>query len=421
MNQIVNPNAQKRWVTNAMFLCESLTAIKGPGVYQDNALTKYLENKCAYIIGLFNQEENFGILQKSEDTELQAFYITCKKEGQNQIDPRAVNENIQVELLCMSPSARKIASSLVHPYTDNKKPPQKQAFDVTESLLGLCYKTGYLNRLICLLAEEMAKEKSSYTVLGEAGAWEFKDGSKPKTTNVLLSIYLNAQRVRSSQFGKAFVPDPVPTTIKTWGEAFKKAQGSHLSPFNKEIHRRRTQKHGVITNKESYLMSSTAGAAFTQLAPDSTLGLVEKALSLPERCDISGTTTDAIGAALTMCVGEYDGLGLYAYIMACMTSMSLSGHHSLSEMGAALSLWSNVAYNPLKSAVVHQTIENLFNVSGEVTQKTIWHDEDNKTNWYSHEWLAFAGTNYKGTLDKWDFTEANWMVWKAFANVLGRK
>ena len=438
MTQHMKTAAQQRWISNAMFLCDTLANFKMKELEDtsnsasDMKIEVALEEICTKMIEIFNAWQ--GDLATCKDHEIKSFYLSCKN-SDGRIDNDKVNNMVRMQVMCMNSHARKIASKLIHKYVNGVK--QQGDTALHSSLLGKAYKISYLNRVLCGFAEEVAKKHIQVNIKNDNGVWSVTDKNNDgeahdlsEVQQLLLRIYIYAQRAKSSLFGEPLQLDAQLNIISLNDlmEKFKKAQSSVDSPFNKEIHRRRSQNPGSVTNPESYMLSIAAGSAFTEVGNDSTLGFVQRALNLPERCDISGTTTDAIGAGLTLCrsINNFDENSPHAmtkiYVLACITSMCLAGHHSLSEMGAALSLWSSQAFNPLEVTRIHKTIANIATLSGRpATFEDGWLSIANigleNTPWYSDVWLALAGNKEDIDLKKWDFTQENWKVWHAFAQV----
>ena len=260
-------------------------------------------------------------------------------------------------------------------------------------------------------------------------------------------------------------------------EIFKKKQEDPECPFNKEIHRRRSKSKD---QNERYLLSIGAGAGITRVDEDSTLGFVQRALHLPERCDISGTTTDAVGLAKavtdgTIKIGVLDlknHINPSVYVLCCITSMCLQGHHSLDEMGAAISLSVDKGDQTLTKEDLSKDLSKDFSVGKflkESKQNTYFRNEKNKkvkknktvavltigkysgkynplrvfsivdllerigskeynknlklrdlshTDWLSSEWLALSD-QYK--TNDWEFSHDNWKKWKAVKGKLDPK
>jgi hypothetical protein len=93
---------------------------------------------------------------------------------------------------------------------------------------------------------------------------------------------------------------------------------------------------------DAYLLGIDAGAHINAITQESTLGKIRQSLGLPLRCDISGTTVDAMGFCDTFINkkpnNDSNNVERMVYLVSCMLSMCLTGHHSLDEMALALSL-----------------------------------------------------------------------------------
>ena len=267
----------------------------------------------------------------------------------------------------------------------------------------------------------------------------------------LYYIWHQAQCARSGTFDKPCVLNAdrlKDKTVEKIIEKFDEEQDEPMCPFNKKVHRKRSDS---TTQNERYLLSIAAGAGKTKVDDDSTLGFVQRALGLPERCDISGTTTDAVGLANAIIDGKVtiqdsDNFNPSIYILCCITSMCLQGHHSLDEMGAAISI--NVKSEPSSKLAIKENNEKdvklLFNdltgykileeFSGYYNPLRVFNIVDllerigreenygknlkieglTHIEWLSSEWLELSG-QYK--TNKWDFSDDNWKKWKVLASI----
>jgi len=449
---------QQRWISNAMYLVDMLNAedkfVKEKVEGEEEGLLKRYNAKIREIINIINYNDVLDVLEKTKDEELCSFYMACKKDGDNKkIDNEAggkVNKRIHLEVNCMSPYARKIASKLIHEYDKTgKKKYEAEGYKIEDTLLFAIFKLTYLNRIICALAEEVAKERSDIKVTVKNGLIRKVNAKEEVAFTALekiISIYVYAQRIRCCSFGDRYqLVDNDPTvekefTLKELKEKFEKEQKEKDCPFNKDWHRRREKgsRMGAIINDEAYLLSIGSGRSITNIQSDSTLGLVQRVLGLPERCDISGTTTDAIGAALALYGDQkFDDSEQTIlkpsfrqdYILACIISMCLSGHHSLSEMGAAISLWSSKNYNPLDPESVISCLDTFYNRDGKTpdnstfVKRNVDGDEHIISNSAKSIWLSLVGSKYEKEeyKDLWEFNDKNWYVWKAFAEATKSK
>ena len=102
----------------------------------------------------------------------------------------------------------------------------------------------------------------------------------------------------------------------------------------------------------------------------STYANVARRYALAVRCDVSGTTTDAIALGLTYHV-EYE-LDASVYVMSIIAAMVCDGHHSLSETLAAASLSSTKQYDALNAKTVGEVIGNICELEAQ--------DDDEGTN-----------------------------------------
>lgn len=171
-------------------------------------------------------------------------------------------------------------------------------------------------------------------------------------------------------------------------------------PFSKQIHRLR--KSPENNPSDAHLLGIDAGAHINAITQESTLGKIRQRLGLPLRCDISGTTVDAMGFCDTFIEKDQRGnnnVKRMVYLVSCMLSMCLTGHHSLDEMALALSLdvkEEAAKYDPCNPASV---IELLKEWSG-------WTDFDfSDTNYFN---TKTAGILRLENLKELEFTRKLW-------------
>jgi len=425
--------SNQRALTNADFLCavieDSLFGLVGPDGrpaldWLGNQLVAHINNALA-------------MTPKPSDVELKAFIRTCCNAGGLNLVPSINNDWLEqallFELQCMNPFMRPSASVLV-----------ADPNDMAASNLYKIHKVAMLNRKLCLFGEELIDQYKDKTVgqnndpmtitrlaqangpnnqpLGPNGTW-------------LGELWWFAQRARSGTFDVPFQESdeyvnnlsnnrwmtlPITDLIKK----LDKAQRNPMCPFNKKVHRKRIQDFFApgsprVENNERWFLAVNSGANKTQIAPDSTLGAVQRALGLPERCDISGTTTDAVGAAWQVTDRGRDADNRI-YVLAAIVSMALLDHHSMDEMGAAVSLTvpkrviNNVRgpyYNPL----AYGALVGLLNALKVAGNDFVPNTGMATNNWYSREWLQISGFDSDNVI-VWNFNDENWRVWKLFAN-----
>lgn len=427
MSTINYEQTAQRAISNAMYLTEVLLANSHNQVHQQPE-TRWIANRLvAWVNNALAIEPN------PSSGELKAFVKTCCAPGIGvnppQINAGYLNDSLIFDLNSMNPYFRNIAAKLVEPN------------ELQDSLLYNAHKIAVLNRKLCALAEEIVEKHANDTVMVDGVAQPMTiellshivlaDGNEAGDTATDIGIvWYRAQCARSGTFDHPFnradygIDNYRTTPITQLDKAFAKAQASRMCPFNKKVHRLRMQGNSgssQIANNERYLLSIGAGAAKTQIAANSTLGLVERALGLPERCDISGTTTDAVGASWEVSRQGND-CDNRVYILCCMTSMLLLGHHSLDEMGGACSLSVAVpippvapvpCYNPLNPV----SLFYVLNALGNVPLQQPAAPNMIAMQWFSNEWLVLSGYD-SNNIAAWNFTDDNWRVWKMFANVV---
>lgn len=313
-------------------------------------------------------------------------------------DPEKLDKEIKFLISSMSPRSRKLATLM----------DAGAKVTVENSLIYKIHKLNYLNRKVCIMAENLNKggnlDKSGDGNLGymkkndASGGFDIRNAEALKET-WLFKIFDWAQAVRSSTFNAwaMDVGDTVSANQKA-ADYFDQVAGKYGSitklpdrPFNSHIHRLRSRGRGFL-HPDLDLLSIDAGAATTQVKDESTFGRIARKLGLPERCDISGTTTDAAGAAIVFPGGSlaisgrtFDIKSTYsaAYVLCCITAMGLIGHHSLSEMATASSLASNKNYCPFQPQSLIDVLNNFS--------------------------LSKGGTVYKGKLEPPSLVNSAWI------------
>ena len=431
MSTTNHEKAQRRHVSNAMYLTKLMAknGWDGSNPSRSAALTRIEDLLFAKVNEGLKQ---LGKPHEAELREMVTSICTVKADDKDneyyEVDRQArFSELIKFNIACTNPWLRKIAANLVR-NPAAKQGNSKSNYKATETVLFSIYAIGYLNRKLCVICEQLAERDKSKTVAVEDGVLA-KGGDKPAADEVLpfLNIWCGAQRVRSSSFDVCFVvEDSDGTTIAQLMGKFSSAQRGPMCPFNKAVHRQREQG-SLVANNERFMLSIGAGGAKTAIAKTSTLGLVQRALGLPERCDISGTTTDAVGAAIMLREEhvrkkEKDPINPHLFVLANIVSMCLQGHHSLSEMIGAASLWSSEYYNPLyvwgSDRVINGIQDHKMNKCRGQETKILDVDRDEAV-WLLQENFAISGAGEleQGESSTWDFSDENWRVWKMFANV----
>ncbi|MCP3923905.1 MAG: hypothetical protein GY714_15105 [Desulfobacterales bacterium] len=226
------------------------------------------------------------------------------------------------------------------------------------------FKIGYLNRKLCIPPESIAKITDPNVFTG--------------INQKIKNLATNTLKPRISWFGVPNIDFDMNSAAayKNERDKLKNRDGKNalITPFTENCHRVRTNIDNKYRHPDSNLLSLDAGALGKTPTEKSTLGKLRSLLGLPLRCDISGTTTDAVGFAKTLYEINGEGKKNQAlHILCCMLSMCLSGHHSLDEIGVALSLSAtNKFYDPLNPA--SSVFDLLKNVTGCVLTKPSRYD-----------------------------------------------
>jgi hypothetical protein len=253
-----------------------------------------------------------------------------------------------------------------------------------QTLLFRIQKLGYLNRKVCAIAENLDKGGN---FSGVGGNQLIPDINTLNNTT-LFQIFNTAQRARCSTFDTRAtdLTQPVPAAapanpgvLENYFSGlkgrYKKLASGPQKPFDVDLHRRRGSNLGVA-HPDAQMMAIDGGGLTRVVLPDSTLGRIARELGLPERCDISGTTTDAVGAAAVWAfrAGLVDavapnlpgtpGDAFASYVLACIAAMEFNGHHSLSEMVSAASLWSSENYKPFASNSPIDVLNDMYQPDG---------------------------------------------------------
>lgn len=416
------PNAlfirQQRWLTNANFLCNLIAENNKP-------LTKYNDSTVSHVCDmsidwLINRCKNFSRLSSEiHEHELQDYIkearggkpITGNGGSEDNWQPidEYLNQQILFDMECLSPTAQKLTEILNNNLTEGiqtKRGSQDlTAQNITESLWFKMSKLAYLNRKVCLMAENV-----------------YKDDEKLKESDLnrnLFKLYENAQRVRCSTFSSPYTMKLSEQYVgKTFGDLKKKyseLQMAHITPFSKRQHRLRQPRLDETEDMhhETKVLGLNAGAALFKLKSESTLGCIEHIVGLPERSDISGTNTDAIGFAITF----YDSSGnqrreMAVYVLVCMTTMSLTGHHSLSETATAGSLWSKDNYRPFSPQSVINILTNLYDSRGQVVDSIddLIVVNKNQLEWTTNKWESLKLD--RNTPNDLEFNDGLWWTVK---------
>lgn len=395
---------QQRWLANTQFLCylvEENNKTSGQQLTFEQIVDKAilaLTNLCQK----FNRNKN-----EITDHELLAYKLevqdatTYVNDTNWSPSDNELNKQILFEIDCLSSIARDVTQKF-----------WSQA-DPTNSLLFKMFKVSYLNRKTCLMAENVVADSSSY---------------QDQSGTSLFRLFENAQRVRSSTFSAPFAQKLSTNNYSTFGElkkAYSNVQMEANRPFSKKQHRLRKPRLDVTNDihRETKTLALNAGAALFRPDDESTLGFIERILGLPERSDISGTNTDAIGLGLTF-IKNVQGDELIKakafsyYVLICMTTMSLAGHHSLSETATAASLWSAKNYEPFNAESVINILTSSYQPNATSATETIASQpktvisyKDEQLLWFTNKWQTLKLDNM--TPNDLEFSDGLWWTVKS--------
>ncbi|MEM9455021.1 MAG: hypothetical protein AAGF11_12645 [Myxococcota bacterium] len=205
----------------------------------------------------------------------------------------------------------------------------------------------------------------------------------------------------------SLLKDPTTATVNTLDQIRKLV---HI-PFSVTFHRKRQP---ATEGHLDPVLALDAGAHYKNPTDRSTLGGIRKEYDLPNRCDISGTTTDAVGYSL-VCYRQEDGEHVKRehtrtyHVLSCITTMCLSGHHSLDEMAIALTLADRkneqTKYNLANPTTI---VEVIGNVRGLAEVKL----GDVKKKYYKNKMIGILPKLKNVTIEA---TDETWVerAWKA--------
>jgi len=172
-------------------------------------------------------------------------------------------------------------------------------------------------------------------------------------------------------------------------------------------------KKSSLMNRDDQILTMWSGSHKVPVDTEkSVMGMIERVFNLPERCDISGTTTDAVAFGVHSEVNNAD-----LFVLLNIYGMILSGHHSLCETVAAASLWSTKCYMPFDPVSILLVLGDLFKKDGHIkVSRTLdeFYDRltDDETdinteiieyNYTKHLWRELAGYNQAGTRSKYEY------------------
>ena len=418
---------QQRWLANATFLCQLVDANNSQAnpmrisIVIDQAITQLLQDCAAFTRSSADLMHEHELQDYIKEVRGGDPVINGQPGAQGNWSPtpdeRYLNKQILFEMESLSPLAQKVAQIL------NRNQPESiqvqvndggnlVAQQVSDSLLFKMLKLAYLNRKVAMMAENVFSD--NHQLAGPADL-----------QNPLFLVFDANQRVRcatfSTPFSRSLAMDYVDKPFSGLKAAYAKIQNEENRPFSKQVHRRRRPRADKVEDyhPESKTLALNAGAALFQPLPnESTLGYIESLLGLPERSDISGTNTDAVGFANTL---NYDnvpeGINIKRYrsryLLTTMTTMSLVGHHSLSETAAAASLWSSANYKPFDPASVINVLSNLYNLDGNpiVAADEVLASNNDDVTWIRNKWEALKLDRM--TPDDLEFNDGLWWAVKS--------
>ncbi len=351
--------SRQRHASNVLWMTALMNYINRFKSFSDNdsntigIVDKRLDEWILLIENEFNvQDTKSELLNKflfiTDDSELIGFRkIAFQKHTDNKYkySSEKFNEQIEFELKCLP--AQTI--NLVIPEGEDSKKEKKRL----EKILKL----SNLTRKIILLWEKICEDERMEKY------FSYSDENKNA-----LKLYTFCTRVRSSTLN-TLAPDF--EIIFKDSKATTHEQARKMAKFYKEWgekagapfygKRRDRSKGKKQMHEDDPILSIWAGAHLKQVDPSkSVLGMMEWVFNLPERCDISGTTTDAVGYGLfSDNIKEPD-----LFVFLVIYSMMLSGHHSLFETCTAASLWSSEFYAPFEPLSIIKVLGNLYDKEG---------------------------------------------------------
>ncbi len=378
----------QRWLSNINFLCQLVS----------KNIDTFREAHGWAITAIKKLCREFDPSTDINDFELKAYInearggAPARSRGEWVWNEDSLKRQIRFEIQSLSSHAQEVLKKLEQ-----------------EDVLRL-FMLSYLNRKVCIMAENVLAANENLN---------------DRNTNYrLFKLFENCQRVRCSDFSTPFRDylsneraDREEMSFSELRSAYARKQRQPNCPFNKSLHRLRDPRSSapIDVHPESKALALNAGAELLKLnEKESTLGLLEHVLGLPERCDISGTTTDAIGMAITLPIiyefPRYRDLESLTslYVLACMTAMSLAGHHSLSETATAASLWAGVNYKPFDPISLVTILNSLYDVNGEGCRGNPIVFDDDSIGWTRAKWKSLKLNKY--AKDDIEFNDDLWYM-----------
>ena len=390
--------SRKRYASNVMWLTRMFEYMKaqiGQGGNLGNTTAD------AIITAWYNQlrsDLNDDVVKKylqiTWNHELIEFHNTVYDSTSGNFDENLLKKQLEFEILCLPSETRTIAKI---PDPD----PNNAAYAEWSKIFGIMYMT----RKFVAIAEGICVDKRMPGFMS------------PDDIVAYNELWELCIRIRSSTFS-SLAPglDDRPAQVKaedivkyyeTWGEEAG-------APFYGN--RRKRLKPPEQMHRDDPLLSSWAG---THRVPvdtgKSVMGLIEKVFNLPERCDISGTTTDTIGYALWTVDIQTRGTDPDIFTFVNIFAMILSGHHSLFETVSAASLWSLKYYEPFYPLSIFDVLGNVFCEDGSRQVRKLKHLSDaayadaslnSLYNYITSLWQDLSGSLIAGVRSKEKYVRA---------------
>ena len=323
--------------------------------YDDHAnpLDQTLTDWTAQLVTQLSNETAIKFLNLTDNPELIGFrkmaYTTTNGMA-NRYSVEKVQQQIEFEIKCLPAQTLhlSIETPIPHPAPQPLPP----------SRLNRILTMMYLTRKFVAICEEICDDERMQKYLTPDQAMHYT------------TLWAECMRVRSSTFSTlAPLYEDSSTTaegickwstdmVKFYKEWGKKAG----APFYGN--RRYRNKRAKEMHRDDPLLSAWAGTHKVPVDSEkSVLGMVERVYNLPERCDISGTTTDAVAYGIyTRALNGPAHPDLFVFLN--IYGMMLSAHHSLFETCAGASLWASKYYAPFEPLSILNVLGNLRDHNG---------------------------------------------------------
>lgn len=343
--------SRKRYASNIMWmtalLCyiwiksEAIDKIKIDKIIKDNWLFHF-EN-------YFKKHEIKTYLKVTLDPELLGFRSIAYDKTVTNYNADNIDRQIDFEINCLPAETKALANFMIG--KEQWKPPLREILKVM-----------YLTRIAVAVAERICLDDGVNKVVPAATSLKYA------------KLFAFCTRIRSSTFStmapdyKIDEKDPN-KSAKEMKEFYKNWGDKADAPFHGN--RRYRDEDAIHLHRDDPILTSWAGTHKRPVDSEkSVLGMVERVYNLPERCDISGTTTDTLGYALFDWGGsgfEMDKIlnpDIFTFIN--IYGMILSGHHSLFETHTGASLWSKECYFPFDPLSSIEVLSRLLEYDGTI-------------------------------------------------------